>query len=512
MMASQSGTDLENSPRMAASLARGRMSIAARSWNSMPTADVFMRSVVSILVLSVASAAGAQQLTPRTSAPLHGDAVTSTEQPAAAVVSLEVPSGTVLKVVLDKEVRIRRVGQTVQAKLIEPLYAFDKLVVPTGSELSGRIASIEKLNSKTRVLSALNADLSPYRKIGVEFDSIRTPDGGNISMRTDASTGMLGTLEFVSASDRAQSKTDAAKNVASRQIAELRSQAKQEWTHAVHEVRDPGKVHRMERYALAELPYRPEYLDKGTAYDVRLTAPLKFGSEAVPAQELTSIGTPPPDGSVVHAMLTTPLSSATAKKGDSVQAVITQPVKVDGRLYVPQGSVLEGKVLEVRAARKMARNGQLRIAFSQLKPPNGSSEEIEGALEAFAANHDDNLTLDSEGGATVHPPNTRYLTTGLAVGLAAATAMGDREDRMQGGGTDSGPSAASGLSGFKAIGMIAGALSKSRAVGGVMGFYGAGLSVWSHFLSRGRDVVYPQGMSMIIALGEHEKKDTQATR
>lgn len=466
-----------------------------------------MRNVFSILVLSLASAAGAQQLTPRTSAPLHADPVTASEQPAAAVVPLEVPRGTVLKVALDKEVRIRRVGQTVHAKLIEPVYAFDKLVVPAGSELSGRVASIEKVQTKTRVLSALNADLSPYRKIGVEFESIRTPDGGNIAVHTDASTGMLGTLEFVSAPDRAQSKEEAAKSAASKQIAELRFQAKQEWTHAVHEVRDPGKVHRLERYALNELPYRPEYLDKGTAYDVVLTAPLKFGSEAVPAQELTSIGTPPPDGSIVHAMLTTPLSSATAKKGDIVQAVITQPVKMDGRLYVPQGSVLEGKVLEVRAARKMARSGQLRIAFSQLKPPNGSSEEIEGALEAFAANHGDNLTLDSEGGATVHPPNTRYLTTGLSVALAAATAMGDREDRLQGGGADTGPSAASGLSGFKAVGMIAGALSKSRAVGGALGFYGAGLSVWSHFLSRGRDVVYPQGMSMIIALGQHEKQE-----
>ncbi|MGH9523476.1 MAG: hypothetical protein ACRD3E_13195 [Terriglobales bacterium] len=464
-----------------------------------------MRIVVLAVLLGVAPIMGAQQLIPRTTAPLQADSTAAAETPAAAVVHLEVPSGSVLKLALENDVRVKRVGEQVQGKLLEPVYAFNKRVIPAGSELSGRIASIENIHTKTRVLSALNADLSPYRKVSVRFDSVRMLDGRTLALDTEKSTGSIGTLEFVSAPDRTKSRTEEAKNVATKQIADLKAQAKQEWEHTLHEVRDPGKVHRLERYALAELPYRPEYLDRGTAYDVRLTAPLEFGNEVVPAQELTSIGTPPPNGAVVHAMLATPLTSATAKKGETVKAVITQPVEVDGKLYVPEGSVLVGKVLEARAARRLGHNGQLRIAFSQLRPPNGAGEQIEGALEAFAANHDDNLRLDSEGGATVHPPNTRYLTTGLALALAAATSMGDREDRMQGGGADTGPSAASGLSGFKAVGMIAGAVSKSRAVGGALGFYGAGLSVWSHFLSRGRDVVYPQGMSMIIALGEHKK-------
>lgn len=471
-----------------------------------------MRRVVVTVLLSLAPLAGAQQLTPRTSAPLQTDAAAASEQPAAAVVPLTVPSGTVLKVALEKDVRIRRAGQAVRGKLLEPVYAFDKLVVPAGSELAGEVASIQKIHTKTRVLSALNADLSPYRKVSVRFDSLRMPDGQTLTLRTAASTGSIGTLEFVSAPDRKQSRTDEAKNLATKQIAALRAQAKQEWNSALHEVTDPGKVHRLERYALAQLPYRPEYLDKGTAYDVRVTTPLDFGSEVVPAQELTAVGTPPPDGSVVHAMLTTPLSSATAKKGESVKAVITRPVESDGKLYIPEGSVLIGKVLQVRPARRLGRNGQLRIAFSELRPPNGTEEQIEGALEAFAANQQDHLTLDSEGGATVHPPTSRYLNTGIAVALAAATAMGDREDRMQGGGADSGPSAASGLSGFKAVGMIAGALSHSRVVGSVMGFYGAGLSVWSHFLSRGQDVMYPQGMSMIVALGQHDTKDAANAR
>jgi hypothetical protein len=32
------------------------------------------------------------------------------------------------------------------------------------------------------------------------------------------------------------------------------------------------------------------------------------------------------------------------------------------------------------------------------------------------------------------------------------------------------------------------------------------MSVYSHFLARGRDVVYPKDMSMVIDLGTREKK------
>ena len=38
----------------------------------------------------------------------------------------------------------------------------------------------------------------------------------------------------------------------------------------------------------------------------------------------------------------------------------------------------------------------------------------------------------------------------------------------------------------------------SRVVASGFGFYGAGMSVYSHFIARGRDVMYPKDMSMLI--------------
>jgi hypothetical protein len=54
--------------------------------------------------------------------------------------------------------------------------------------------------------------------------------------------------------------------------------------------------------------------------------------------------------------------------------------------------------------------------------------------------------------------------------------------------------------------MIVGLTARSRAVSLGFGSYGAAMSVYSHFLARGRDVVYPKDMAMVIGLATREGK------
>lgn len=464
-------------------------------------------SVVGVVFLS--SAGWAQVLTPRSTAPAPVAPATAVAEPAPALVPLSVPAGTPLKVGLDKDVRIHHVGDEVHGKLLEPLFAFDRMVVPAGTEVLGSISAINRVSTKTRILSAMNADLSPYRAAHVEFHSLRLADGREVPLDADVSPASRGVLEFVPAAEPAGT-FDKGKNLAAKKIQQARQQAKQEWDFAKRQLHEPGKVHRVERMGLAQLPYRPQYLDAGTAFNADLRQPLNFGAEAIEPEALMTIGSAPPTGTVVHAVLVTPLSSATSKAGDSVEAVITEPLIVEHRLYVPQGTRLQGTVLQARAARRFERNGQLRIVFHQLVPPSGIAQQIQASLEGVSVGRSENLALDSEGGAQVTTPKTRYLNTGIAVALAAASASPDHDrDLGRGNGGDAGGSVATGASGFKAVGMIAGALAHSRALGTGMGVYGASMSIYSHFLARGRDVVYPKDMSMLIGLGERDKSAEQ---
>jgi hypothetical protein len=426
-----------------------------------------------------------------------------------------VPTGTPLKVALDQEVRVQKVGQPIHGKLVEPVYAFDKLVVPAGTEVIGQISAIDGVTKKRRTVAAMNGQFSPSRQVHIDFNELVMADGRHVPLQTDVSPGSGGVLQFVPASEKEnqkESKKDEARNAASRKIHEAKNEVKRQWDAAMNQLHEPGKKHRLERFAVAQLPYHPQYMDSGTSFNADLRRPLDFGAEPLTPARLESIGTPPPSGSVVHAVLVTPLGSAESKKGDLVEAVITQPLLASNHLFLPEGSRLKGSVLQVRPARRLGRNGQLRIVFHQVVPPNGIEEKVEASLEGVQVAKGEHLQLDSEGGAQVTAPKTRYLTTGIAVMLASSSIGDDGHGRdndgdfHHGGAGDVGSGAANGASGFRFLGTIVGAFAHSRIVTSGYGFYGASMSVYSHFLARGRDVVYPKDMSMMIGLGTREKQ------
>ncbi len=140
----------------------------------------------------------------------------------------------------------------------------------------------------------------------------------------------------------------------------------------------------------------------------------------------------------------------------------------------------------------MHRNGNLRIIFHEVVPPNSVERKVEASLEGVEAKNDENLSLDSEGGAKATTPKTRYLTTGVSIGIAAFSS-----DDMLNRTLD-------GASGYHLIGLAVSALSRSRPFAIGIGVYGAGMSVFNHFLSRGQEVVYPRDTAMAIGFGSRD--------
>jgi len=438
--------------------------------------------------------------------------LTTEEKVVAAPVTMpmSVAAGTPIKVALDSEVRIRSVGQPIHGKTVEPVYAFDKLLVPAGTLVNGKISAIDGVPGKTRLLDATDGNFSPARQVHVQFDELVMADGRHVALQTVASPAPNGVLRFVSANEKAEKKNKV-EDAASKQVRATRQEIRRQWNDLQKQIHEPGKMHKLKRIALAQLPVHPQYIDAGTTFNADLLQPLDFGMEALKPEALTDIGTPPPTGSVVHARLVTPLSSSTAKQGDPVEALITAPLVVSDHLILPEGSVIKGSVVQAQPARRMGRNGQLRILFHQVAPPNGLEQKVETNLEGVAVAKDEHLKLDAEGGAQVTTPRTRYLTTGIQVMLAATQAAPDR-DAGQGNPSvgEAGHSAANGASGFRFVGMIVGLAAHSRVVSAGFGSYGAAMSTYYHFLARGRDVVYPKDMAMVIGLGTRDNKSTNA--
>jgi hypothetical protein len=429
-------------------------------------------------------------------------------------VPMSVSAGTPIKVALDSQVRIREVGQVVHGKTTDPVYAFDKLLIPAGTVVNGKIAAIDGVPKMVRVQNALNANFSPLRTVHLQFDELLMADGRHVPIKTVASPAPNEILQFVSANEKGEKKRP--KETASSEVSEaqheikrqLNKQVKQRWNTLKGQIREPVKS--AKNYVIAQSPVHRQYLYAGTSFNADLLQPLDFGTEAVKPETLTSVGAPPPSGSVVHARLVTALDSATTKKGAPVEAVITEPLVVADHLILPEGSVVKGSVVQVQPARRMSRNGQLRILFHEVAPPNGIEQKVEASLEAVAVAKGTHLKLDAEGGAQVTTPRTRYLTTGIAVALAAGGGSGDRDAGAAGRSVgETGKGAAQGASGFRLVGMVLTLTARSAAFSATMGVYGAASSVYYHFLARGRDVVYPKDMAMIIGLGTRDSKPKQ---
>lgn len=126
---------------------------------------------------------------------------------------------------------------------------------------------------------------------------------------------------------------------------------------------------------------------------------------------------------------------------------------------------------------------------------------MEASLAGVQAGKGQDVKLDSEGGAEANSPKTRYLTTGIAVALAFVSARGDPDARNGDVSGNTNSRIAGGAGGFKLVGIVMGAFVHSQPLGMAMGAYGASMSIYSHFIAHGHELVFPKNTAMEITIG-----------
>jgi hypothetical protein len=294
-------------------------------------------------------------------------------------------------------------------------------------------------------------------------------------------------IRFVTAAANLQNK--GVKQTVIEKERRARDQVRKQLDSALQQVKKPDKLQRIERYAVAQLPAHPQYIDAGTMYFAELEKPVEFGSEPITPEIVASMTSEIPQGTVVHAQLMTPLNSASTQKGAEVTAILSRPLMNDGKLILPQGTALTGSVVQVRAARYGRHNGQLRFVFRDLALPDGVKSKVEAMVQGVQSETADNLQLDAEGGAEPKTSKARYLRSGIAVGLATATHEDELLNRAEGG-----------AGGFKVIGMVIGLSVHSQPLAIAMGALGATRSIYTNFMARGTDVAFPKHTAMEVGV------------
>jgi hypothetical protein len=83
-----------------------------------------------------------------------------------------------------------------------------------------------------------------------------------------------------------------------------------------------------------------------------------------------------PDGTEFAVRLEQPVSSATARREDRVEASVAESVRVNGRIVIPAGATVRGIVTNVEPARRPSNGGRLELSFDQVEMANGRRADI----------------------------------------------------------------------------------------------------------------------------------------
>jgi hypothetical protein len=412
-----------------------------------------------------------QRPSPKPAAPAAVPAPPS-EEAATAFKEPILPEGTSLQVEITRHYPMKT-GETIEGRLMHPIYTDGRLAVPESTMLRGRVVALEP-NASTRWHGRLRGDFTPFHKVKVQFDELMLPSGPTSISSAVADDG--GAVLQLSA-------PGATPNLGfiSREWAQVKRQAEDRVAY----VTAPGRGDRAMQLLYHQLPYHPERIEAHTAWSFELTAPLALSG--LPAAPPDPVVPPLPKGKAetwaVHAVLGHDLTSARARPGDLVEALVVEPVfDRDKNLVVPQGSTLIGKVTAARAARSFGRNGKLRFTFQQVRFPQGLNRAVEGSLAEAATEKTQNLTLDAEG--TISPRNQASAIAPILLTMLAGRAL-DQDGNMV---VHTGEAS----NGFGLVGRIVGVAAGNYNIAAGLGFYAAGLSFYENFLRSGHDVVFPK--------------------
>jgi len=85
---------------------------------------------------------------------------------------------------------------------------------------------------------------------------------------------------------------------------------------------------------------------------------------------------------------------------DLVTARLLQPVLVGGRIALPSGSILDGRITMIRNSGHVHRPAELGLRFDKIVLPDGQSEPMAGVLVVMDKSSKLDLHIDAEGHLT----------------------------------------------------------------------------------------------------------------
>jgi hypothetical protein len=403
-----------------------------------------------------------------------------------------IPAGAPLAVALDHNSSMRT-GTHIQGHLLYPVYVDNTLVLPKGTTVLGTVAGLQPDRTR-RTHAILGGDFTPFRTPVIRFTTLKLSDGTAIPLTAaDASAGAP--VYRAVAPERANG------GLVHQQVKAGIDAARGDLAYFIAR----GKGDRFVQWIYSQLPYHPQRIEKDTAWTVDLTAPIDVPAHAEAAPTPAPVrkphfweiqpatpDQPRPGAWRVEANLTDNISSETSARGQTIHAVVAQPVlNADHSVAVPQGATLVGSITQAKRARWFGRSGVLTFNFDQMLVPGHTTQTVETRLTGADSAQD--IALSSEGQAKSRPHDRIAIPLILAVMAASPL---DRDEGHAHHATRK--NATGGAAGLGLIGTIVGAAGGSPYVAAGIGYWGLARSVFGRWLARGQKIAFPKDSRIIV--------------
>jgi len=106
-----------------------------------------------------------------------------------------------------------------------------------------------------------------------------------------------------------------------------------------------------------------------------------------------------PEGGIIEVTLDQALASKQNRPGDTFEATVAQPVEVDDKVVIPEGTPVQGRVVYARRSGRLSGVAQLRLTLDSLQMDRTSYELHTNTVGRHGGNHKKrNIALIGGGG------------------------------------------------------------------------------------------------------------------
>ena len=127
-----------------------------------------------------------------------------------------------------------------------------------------------------------------------------------------------------------------------------------------------------------------------------------------------------PTGTEANVILLRDVRASKDHANDTFQARLVQPVRLNSRNLLPEGTLFNGRVTKSRAPRTLSRSGSIDLTFTSLTIPGGRSRPIAASVAGAEMSQRSHTVIDQEGRMHGDRPGKAWmlLNVGVTAGIS----------------------------------------------------------------------------------------------